>query len=544
MKLPNPDEQSAKRLAATGAQIESATFGHASEQLDPGVQRVCAWAQSNDLLDALFLVIDASATGRRPMYLGTVLHFLASSIPRALLKTWEVERDYLENIGALADAFAFAPEMRSALPAIPPAAPLFGQRLNGDLTGFPVVMLTARPISNSLTNAHIWIETMRTWCVIEFLESARNDAPPPQRLVNIAQKLRQGIDTSNAKREWLDLFLGLKVTSKGLYELRSQLMARAGLIYGSMSEKATAHAQFLLDLNRLGKPDSNNRGPAFAFSKLYLHAKRERVRSGESTPAPDWSNWHNAETDEEQADAIRLERLQSQGRDQIPGYPLDPTLTPAEQERASHGLHLLTLEEQQRLPLSWEKPNTDEREQLQKWIRTNLAGADHHHRHLAVLMYLAGQTAQSVRRALDIEVSDEPSNDWRLDPATLDLHRLPPRRHAAVRLDSKSLAHVRPSAQRLVIHPPEAVRACLAELSQTHPSTKFVKAWYGEPVDIERELLASLKLAGLQRIKPGMTSGWLAQEIFEQSLDPVLTQLLTSNSRTGMSGGQRLRKLR
>lgn len=414
------------------------------------------------------------------------------------------------------------------------------QLQGGDLTEFFVVALTARPISNHITDNHRWIETVRTWCVVEVIEHVRNNAPISDKLIDVIQTLRLGIDKSSATQEWLHLFCRLKSDVAGLYGLRRHLVSESARLRETVLQEAekAAHANLLRQLSQLDTIDVSKGDPIAArpYSNHYLRHLSEHAATALGPQAADWADWDDAEAPANGTDTPQMEVVMPSGPDELTALALDPTLTPAEQARTCQGIHLLTVEEQQRLPLSWEKPSPVERARLLEWINASAQDPESTHGAIGALMYVSAQTAHSLRRALDIEITAESADDWRLDPSDLTLHRLPPRRRASAKPTARALEHVRPVAERLIVRLPAPVEKCLRKLQATYPSAAKLIGWYGNPTDLKQELRTALESAGLERISPAMTGGWLAQEVFERSLDPVLTQLLTSNSRSGLSG--------
>lgn len=536
MKLSHPDETPAIPLLSP---VESATVGY-KDGLHAKLLKIYEWAESIGLLSPLLLLIDASRTAQRDQYLGTVIHYLAQPIPRALLKDWAAERDYLNEIGALADAFAITPEIHLSYHALPDKSRLKKRLQDGDLTKLFIVALTARPISNNITDNHRWIETVRTWCVVEVIEHVRNNAPISGNLIEVIRKLRQGIDTSSATQEWLLLFCRLKAQVAGLYGLRRHLISESARLRETVLHEGgkAAHAILLRHMSQLDTIDSSKSDQAAArpYSNYYLRHLCQHVATAVLPQGEDWTDWEDANAPEAGTGEPQVQVILPSAPGELTALKIDPSLTPAEQHRTCKGIHLLTVEEQQRLPLSWDKPSPAERARLLEWIHSTAQDSELTHAALGALVYVAAQTAHSLRRALEIEISAESADDWRLDPRDLTLHRRPPRRRAGAKPTARALQQVRPAAKRLIVRLPEPVEKCLAKLRAAHPSARKLIDWYGDPTVLRQEVRAALESAGLERISLAMTGGWLAQEIFERSLDPVLTQLLTSNSRSGLSG--------
>ncbi|MES2840085.1 MAG: hypothetical protein V4794_07395 [Pseudomonadota bacterium] len=462
----------------------------------------------------------------------------------ALLRQRSAEHDFVDDVRTLAEAFAADDAIKVEYPPGRTMKSMRQALLPGELTALPLIAMLSRDISADSTGAseeHVWLERLRFWCLIEFLKHVRLGLAPPGRLDEVAQKLRQCIDSYPEKREWANLFWQLRSPSRTHAEMHGHLKLRAGAL-GSTNSHSSAHKNFLKNLEQIDDPEV--KAPEgkvdydFQFARTFGRASKATIPLV-FAPVARVSNPLFDTNEKDDNDPMPLARIVlADDSGQLPppfhAVDLDSDLTPIEQERELKTLQLLSIEDQQRLPFTWTKPNKDERTRIANWIKARWDFPLLPDQCVAALMYLAAQTAKSVRLAMEMEVTSTTQTDWCLDPNSWVLHRLPPRRPGGAKATQKQRDHVQPIATRIVIELPSTLRERLNEWYQVAPAATLADL-LGSPLAMEARVRTALKEIA-PRVTPAMLGDWLAQDVFEHSKDSVLTHLASSNSRSALPG--------
>ena len=108
------------------------------------------------------------------------------------------------------------------------------------------------------------------------------------------------------------------------------------------------------------------------------------------------------------------------------------------------------------------------------------------------MLWIALHTGNSLRRALDIPLSQEIGNDWVLHPDTLTLQRLPPQRLPGWRPKGEQLNWVNPIADRLALPIPKLLAKSIKKCLTKHSDPKLL----GEPLPVEDAVCAGQLVFG------------------------------------------------
>jgi integrase len=419
------------------------------------------------------------------------------------------------------------------------------------LTELPLLALLSRDITAGTIQAseeHLWLEELRVWCLVEFLSHIRRGNRPPDRLDEVAQKLRQCVDGYPVKREWANLFWLLRSPTRSHEELHAHLKSKAADLrrsrQGSSDPLSSAHENLLRDLELIDEPETARSGKHDTNYDFHFASHYGRPTQ---TSTPHYFGPISARAAERSGTELDdddflpgVHIVPAEGSGQTPPPPflaveLNEDDTPEQQEIDKKVVEYLSIEEQQRLPFSWLKPNRHERDLLTAWVKDRWSSPDSPDSQVAALMYLSAQIARPVRLALRMEISTTTDIDWRLDPQSWALHRLPPRRTGGARATGERLDHVQPLALRIVIELPDPLRLRLSDWQQQRPTATTL----AELIDPDTAMEAKVRLALKEfapRLTPATLGAWLPQLVFEKTRDPVLTHLLSSNSRTALPG--------
>lgn len=487
------------------------------------------WAYKNGLLHPLLLVIDI--TGHHK-YVGTVLHYLSDRMPAELIKLWSPEHPFLPGLADLTNAFSSCPELQQRYRRAPTDAPLRGQMFDGELTQYLVAALTTRPISFTVDDNVRWLEKVRLWCVIKFIECAYAGVPPPKRLADTAVKLRQAIDNKPVAVDWLDIFVRLRTGAQTFYQVQTDLLRRAGeLSTDPIFQNVNSGRLFLEKLSRFDESnDTTMESSSTPWTRFFMDSVATTLSGLNQQPhLVDW-------VDSDGSTSVSLPTLYIEllGTNATAHFiQLEGHESAAEESKLGNSVLLLSIEDQQHLPMSWNRPNRDERTRLVHW----LSAPGPNDTDLAAWALISALSHRSPRMALHLGIGSASTDDWQLDPRTMQLHRTPPRHKGSKPpLDS---SHLAPWIDRIDLELPLWASQFLWQRWMATPDATTLFALFNAETatSLQQRLCDHLfTLGGSTRITPASIAQWSGQEIFENTLDPVLTQLLTSQKRTGLPG--------
>ena len=411
----------------------------------------------------------------------------------------------------------------------------------GDLRNYPLVALIIRPVQDVSVHDQSWIEALRDWCFIQFLSAIYSKTEPTQYLIDVASKLRLGIDKDT---DWLDTFVRLRGSTSSFTELTRHLGASAKNLLDDTKHPIDlpSHRKLLETLRNFcqGKSPTSEANPTASAGgglfKRYLDLPASQRRPPELLP----SSLPTHETqDNLDAQDLGIECFDADDADedvnQVAG--VDENDTPASQEIKVKQVLLSSVEDYQFLPFSWNRPNAYERHALNQWFEQAWPGQDLGTLKIATLLFAAIQTGNSLRTVLTSRLTKDSSDDWSVDIDGSCLHRRPPRRYAGWRSTQETDAWVSPRVEQLRIALPSAATAVLAQLHRKVPeATNLLELWFAQPPPEQQFHAICRSIPALHRVTSGMLAYWLEQESFETSADPVLSHLLASRPISGLPG--------
>lgn len=496
------------------------------------------WARGQGLLRPLTIIFEAANATRYPAHTGTVFAFARQRLPAELIRAWQNEKSFLPEVVQLIDASNVAAHIYREHPAAP-GSQSPSRAIRGHLSELPLVALASIPLPRAVGDAteERWIEAMRTWCLVHWLELSANNATPNDYLSEVTNKLRLAVD---GDEEWLALFQRLRGPTSSLAEMTRHLRSTAGFISTEVGAHhgRRSHRDLLSDLQNFCE-GKTRLGNASAHTRMAL---LERLpKSALPSTALAWAALRDLEDQEkgllELPSGALPENLDLPGQESmVLASAADETLTPAQQDRNAKGILLASVEQYQFLRFPWDQPNPFEREALRHWIDSSLAGADPELRRLACGVWLVVQTSTSLRTVMLLEVGEESDEDWRVAIGSGRLHRKPPRRYNGWRAKDDAMRWVSPLAAQIELPVPSAVHQVLRELGRSVPGTTRVGGLFQE-ADLERRFRKAMQAdPKLHRVTSGMLAHWQSQHLFESTLDPVFSQLVSSHPRSGLPG--------
>ncbi len=515
------------------------TFGLPEE-----LNKLTRWAAKLGVSQPVFLLLDASRCDEEPIYIGTVLEYLRQTVPSESLSRWATERPFLHDLNQLLDACSVSPSVLKQYPPMPSTQRADRQLKDGLLSKLPLVALVARPVKCSTPAQSKWIEILRIWCFVQHLDAVQSGREVNEYLSTITRTLRQAIDSDE---EWLSLYLRTEGRDGiGFFELTRHLSSVSQTLLGQHANGSLELRAVELQLLQRLRAFTNGKEPASAsgapqkYQGLYHHFFLAKPAAGRTTGLELPPNAvHFADVKElAPSEAIPL----------IFDTPFDEGLVnvvdvadfdlPIEQEHKAKGVLLATVEDHQFLPFSWNRVSPHEQTSLLSWIDAAWSAGTAAERHAALVAWLALQTAHSLRTALELKISTESADEWRIAPHNWELHRQPPRRYNGWQADEDGARWVAPRATRLSIPLPEPARRILTNLDLPS-STQGCSLAEALPEASELEHLFNdlgRQHPELERLRSGMLRQHLGQQVFSREQDATLSLLLASHPRSGLPG--------
>lgn len=509
------------------------------------------WASKLRLETILAATILATKTNKSPEYVGTFIRFLKEPESSTFLEQWTGELTCVAELHGLAQACSLSKFIGSQYPGMPSLKPVASQMTGGDLIRFPAIALVTRPVPELKDEQKQWISALRIWTFTQLIESIYRGVAPNPYLIDVINKLRLAIDKD---AQWLTLFRRLHVSTESLLGMKRDIGEMCTSLLKDTKDKITepSHRTLLSTLRNYCQnkspdisPDKSKPDGEGGFGNLseYLSYRAQSVlTTGTSPKFADWSELLNnrlSSSDEEGLPKTFNFDPPNGGKTTVSINKTKKFQTPLEQERDGEGVLLSTAEDHQFLPFCWNTPSNQELSALDQWVSATLSGADPFLKLLASLVKIAVQTAYSLETVLEIEFSKSPSADWSIDLEQGILCRLSPRRDKGWQAGAGMLTWIEPieplNCIRLL---PEIVAIIDQFRNQAYDAIHLGSIW--PDTFRERPSTAFNRICktvpGLQRLKSGMLSHALKQHAFEISGDPVLSDLVSSHSATGLGG--------
>lgn len=537
MTTNNPDILSPRSALAPLPTGDLLTFGLPHE-----LDSLLRWALKTGVESPLLLLLEATGCILHPKYIGTVLHYLRQPLPTKTLANWSQERPYIQDLLELSEAFTLAPALGLEYsPA--PITRAISKQLTGKLQDLAVVALVGRTVHRSTEEAVTWIESLRVWCLIQFLDAVYLGRPINDHLLQATSKLRLGVDSD---QDWLKFFLNLSgpVSTLSGLSWHLKIRCRGLLAQHKRSEWRPIEHQTLTDLLAYseGKSPTSANSTTGIPPSLYLQwqsqSRGQQLELGVYLETATSVIPSDVQSEGIQAiGAVAFDT--SDQEDVLEIVDLDESDTPAQQQRKATGVLLSSVEDHQFLSFSWNRPRPDELAALIRWIDVTWRDTQAPDRDLALMAWIAMQTATSLRTVQTLEISAETAPDWRLDPQRFVLHREPPRRYNGWRADQKTQSWVRPRLLVLELQLPEAAQIIAIELqNRTSSGVERLGDWFADnEISLESRFSRTCKSTkGLGRITSGMLPNVLPQQVFARSNDTTFALQLASHPRSGLPG--------
>lgn len=485
-----------------------------------------AWAHLNDVSAALFLLLDATVAIVRPGVVGSVLHFVGRPHILETLESWSLENTYAAQLHPLVRRLVSAPEILSTYPPLDDARPA-SQRFHGNLESAYVLALlaTRNPYPRNDTIARIAYDRLRLWLLLHAAERVDAGSLCDLAIRDVATRLRLAGDDDPYWRTVVNDLPAQTLTLAAL-EFRLQRTTERRL---RLSPQQTERS-FLRNLGRIARHESHP-DPRNAPPRIVAPAQ-PTLRSPASL-SPLRLNW---ETDDEVEGVPVPQLLTGFGPDGTTmletEVPIDATL--ARQRLHASSVILASVEENQFLPWSWDKPMPHELRTISAWIEETLEWKGPlAERIVAAVAWIALRTGRSLRRVLEMRIGTTADEEWSFDPVG-HLHRLPPRRENSWKPDAEARAWIVPLADRHIIPMPanvaNTIRDCIGKSHESPTLGDLAK-----PSTVLRSFGDAMR-DRCPRITSGMLARVLPLDLHQRTTDGIFARMFCRHPQSGLPG--------
>ena len=496
-----------------------------------GWEAAAQWARTHDVLPDLLLAIDATRIAGAFNRLGTVLRELQSPVAHELLSTWDYTFPGIVSLRRLSDAVVRHPDILNSYCPLP-TEKAARRQLMGDLPRDYLLAMQLEQLPSGSTREREWFIALRLWVFAHAMRRAARSNVSDSNLRQVADALRKAGDGTG--EDWRTLLLRLQAPTNDFLEFNSCLARMAGRLREYRDDSVTdTQARVLAALIRVAEHrHSDDRQSGSADQLLYGTLDSPSSAAGLPVTPLVLCDPGDGETE-----VTSLWSSPSKTDDD--SDPATELAVPPEQSYEHQRLHaesvlLASAAELQLLPWSSSRPNPHEADALDKWVEVLLADSDDKHRLLGALIWIARHTGRSLRRALDIAISDQLQREWAYSPSEEHLTRIPPMRYSSwLPASDEELGWVTHLAERnRLAVPPAVARSLGTAIERSVDAEVLGQLWHGQ--ESPEVFLREVRPANLARVTPGMLGTLLPLELYAETSDAAFASLVASHPQSGL----------
>lgn len=526
----NPDSNATLKTEpiADGC-AEKMTFG-----LPPEWQIHFEWAQNNQVVHELQLVIDALLLHKKPASFKYLLEDLGEPIAREILEKWSEHLPEARILRNLTLANESHPEFSLYGPAHKsvPADRLF----RGELETHYLISLIAEQIPSHKDGDYRWFLILRLWLLIHALRRARLGNLQDTNLREIATRLRQASKTEGS---WRSFFQFLHTDFSDFLTVNSHLLALCSSTapvrgFSLAIESLEALKSAIRSVAKM--EDAAEDIPGSNFSPCWDNRQAKLLW----TDVAERTDIHWGIPEEPSDDEAFSTRwlAETEGESDLGEIGVDPLESYQRQELSVRQYFAANVEELHFLPWMWDRLNPHEEAALNNRIDVSLESSDLKQQLLAVFVWIALVTGRSLTVALHFSISEKSKEEWSLNLEKKRLHRIPPKRQSAWTPSVEQRLYVLPVAECISIQIREPLIDILNEAITDQSNVKtFGDLWDYHWQEDQPESLFTRQMQGqLSRITPGKLKNSLPMRLFRKSGDPSLTRMLSVRPNVSLPG--------
>ncbi len=501
------------------------------------------WCVFNGVADFFILIRAGVLFEEHPIgSLAYIFRFIQSADLRSVLKEWSFQDDTARDLHRLAQAIQTDPSILDRFSSTADERGVL--QIHGNYqVRYLLGMLISRP-KEADEEQQRKLAILKCWILILALQETKQGWIQDKRLRSVATGLRQSEDPDHFSRQaFLSVFPDLMDLDLIGPDLHRKADGRLAVLRkeGQLTE---AERRLLSNLQKVAMGDLaretyNNKGTEPAAYQALLGIFDTGAGESEmfTTSEPDGGE-----------DAL-FDILGIETDEDLREVETRPEASYAEQRSELARVLLIEAGKHQFLPYAWESLTPQEIQFLDQWIENTLVSDQPSERLLAVLVWIAAYTGQSLHFAMLTTLSNTPGKNWTLALRAEYLFRIPPYRHCGWLPNGAALPWVLTPKDYIQISLPENLSKVLKGLlpKEHEPGALWQLAAQaiGLSIDVKPKavtrkyitLFRSMTATGpLSRIQPGMLGRVFPQILFNESEDAAYAHLLSSRDDRGMPG--------
>lgn len=491
------------------------------------------WAARNNVITELFLAVNATYTRDMPIAIGTFLAFISSEDSYPLIKEWSLYEKAAMPMLPLSEAALHDSHIFTEFQPLSTERAA-ARQFHGKLESHYLIALLTESLPSIGQSDRAWLNTLRLWVLTHAINRTLHDNVQDNWLRQVASKLRMACGHDEG---WRKPFLSLKSNATDFDEISRCIIKKAEtlLAHKQSANLSNAERQILQAVLKVAqrvhaKDDLNTDSlnliqiPTIRQYAVDLHNQQVtwQITEDENSELEN-SQWIPAEEDTS---------------DSLIQFEIDSEQSFTHQKLQGKGILLYCTEELQYLPLSWNKLNQIERNRIERWINESAASTRPELRYLSIVVWTAINLGRTLKRALDIHITQEIGKDWGLDPKTLSFTRIPPRRDPGWKpKTSAQMKWVTPASDKQSMSAPQSIEEILKERIAICGVPKCIgDLWDASWPESAEQLFRHEFYTVAPRATGGMLASELPQRVFQNSGDQTFARLLSSHPRTALPG--------
>ena len=492
------------------------------------------WAVRNNVLYELLSATNTTLLLDWPIALGTLLEYISSDEASQTLKDWGDQEPAANTLSRLAQVITQDPRILNLYTPLTQAVSATSQ-FHGKLPTHYIIALLTEKLAPIDPADEIWINKLRLWVLTHAMDRENQENVQDNGLRQVATKLRLAC---NQDQRWRSIFLRLRSRSSDFEELSKNIkrIANSLLTEKQATDLSTKERKLLqASISVASGKHDKDLNTSKQFKQILLPDRNLKILTTSSPIAEEIST---DEEDQEYANGLWVQSGDDDGSGIIESK-VDSHRSFAHQKLQGSGILLYCTEELQYLPYSWTRLNPVEQELINNWLEQGYTSPRPEIQYLAVVIWLALHLGRSLRRVLDIRISSSPESEWTINPETLEMSRLPPRRSPGWKPgnDTETSWITHPTDQQKILLPSEIIYILGLRLKGSSAKAKYIgnlwdASWEGSP---EKLFSQEFKLI-LPRITGGMLGNQMAQRAFQETGDQTFARLISSHPRSVLPG--------
>jgi hypothetical protein len=496
-----------------------------------GWRPVLDWAESNGVLDAVSLIVDAGyladfASSNLIHFLDFIHHYQI----RKCLQAWRLVDPAADLLARLVQAVDRDASIYEKTPH--PSKGHAKDQVRGHTSKLYLLgmVIAETPLIYTPDEVADFL-TLKLWTLIQLLNQAAEGIFQEAYRVELAQRLRQCEDSTH---EFASEVIHDVLPTTDDYTLVPYLLGQKAekLRIKRLKDNVTTGSGFLrvvmeIAANHEGKKGAGpyGKGSEGWFKRLggNLEDFKPVIVFPELPILPEDESEVSYLPSDDEADVLALDFG-------------DVKKSLAELENQQKDLLSEDVEQQQYLNWSWRNLNPVEISALDNWIDMNLQAAGFLHRLLGAQVWIGRHCGRSLKQVMEMGIGQLPRTEWQWHQERGYLHRLPPKRHNAWAPEAHHFQWINPITEQIECKLPERITSILSEAFRRHPDALSLGDLWESGMDPNALFRKLTQTSALKRIQAGMLANVLPVEAFQTTGNAIYTRLLSAHGNKGLPG--------